>query len=320
MRQDQRGTGSAVGRTNHPLSSTLAPDLLQTARRLTGSIYPVPGTRLVFVAYVRKSVESDSGSLPQQLALIQKWAAANAHDIHPVVFKDVQSGADASRPGLLASLQLIRSNPAIAGLVTYKVDRLSRNSRDSMGIIESLVNSRKVYASASESDMYFGTQTIDSAIAEIERIKTGQVTRNHMQVKRDQGLPVGRNAPYGCRFLAKYADGQVKFGFQLDQLRSDSLSITVVPCLSEQRQALSGFAYFRACERNRISPSRAGLFHHVVCAGVYEDCRETGAARARHYKMNNLWRGIQSYVRRLEKSGRLGDLDRDEGIAGTVCR
>ncbi|ORY49866.1 hypothetical protein BCR33DRAFT_713472 [Rhizoclosmatium globosum] len=37
----------------------------------------------------------------------------------------------------------------------------SRNSRDSMGIIESLVNSRKVYASASESDMYFGTQTID---------------------------------------------------------------------------------------------------------------------------------------------------------------
>ena len=73
-------------------------------------------------AYVRVSTAEQS--LDVQERDLMKYCTARGWE--PVIFRDVQSGADASRPGLEAMLQAVRRRD-VAAVVCVKLDRIGRS-------------------------------------------------------------------------------------------------------------------------------------------------------------------------------------------------
>lgn len=86
------------------------------------------------VGYVRVSSDGqeDNTSLPEQRRRLESYCVTYGHEL-VAVFEDVASGKNIKRTGLQDALAALEEAD---GLVVLKLDRLSRNLRDTLALVE----------------------------------------------------------------------------------------------------------------------------------------------------------------------------------------
>ena len=105
------------------------------------------------VGYVRVSVgRDDETSLTTQEARIRDYCAAHGWTVVDVVVENGRSAyktSRASRPGLARALDLVRSGAADA-LICWKLDRVGRNTVDTLNLVTELGSHGARFVSVTE--------------------------------------------------------------------------------------------------------------------------------------------------------------------------
>jgi DNA invertase Pin-like site-specific DNA recombinase len=91
------------------------------------------------VGYIRVSTsgQEDNTSLSEQRRRIQAYCDAFGHELF-YVFEEVGSGKDAKgRPQFQTALEMVRTSAD--GIVALKLDRIARNTRDVLELVEDIL-------------------------------------------------------------------------------------------------------------------------------------------------------------------------------------
>lgn len=188
-------------------------------------------TRLV--GYVRVSTGKQDLSLEAQESRIRAMVALKEADLVDVIVDDAESGKDLNRPGAQRVLDMVRERK-VDGVVIVKLDRLTRNVRDAVDLIELFRRKRVALVSVSESldtESVMGRAMVKmmTVFAEMERETIGERTKTALQYMRQQGLPAG-NTPYGFtshgakNLLVRNEEEQVVIA-RMKELRDSGLSL-----------------------------------------------------------------------------------------------
>ncbi|KAI9338207.1 hypothetical protein BDR26DRAFT_919483 [Obelidium mucronatum] len=270
------------------------------------------------VLYVRKSVESTSHSCQQQQDFVKDWAASKGFHI-TAVFEEVESGAKSDRLQLEAALKRVLGDSSISGLVTYKVDRLSRDGGFTKAVLARLSSGGKFYISAAEPDLFFApgqseanpqlALLLRSTLAEAERINISKTTAHHMLMKKNAGCPVSNKSPYGTQFCARYSNGRTIHGYFLNSFSKDGLiEVSTVPCPKESLLALAALAF----SWNRFSSNRrlshTAIFNYVAALGMEMETRPSAKPRPIKRQVYNFSRNVQSYLKQAKEKRLLDQL------------
>ena len=156
--------------------------------------------------YIRVSTDEQAKegvSLKVQRAKLK--AFAELHDLKLIrIFADEgASGKDLERPGLQQLLELAKDHKAETVLV-YKLDRLSRRTRDLLFLIEDVFkqgNTRLLSLTEQiDTDTAMGKffLTLMAGLAQMERELISERTRSALQYKKERGERLG-TTPYGYR-------------------------------------------------------------------------------------------------------------------------
>jgi site-specific DNA recombinase len=157
------------------------------------------------VGYVRVSSESqaDNTSLTEQRKKIEAYCYAFGHElVH--IYEEVGSGKDAEhRPQFQAALATVRTQAD--GIVAVKLDRIARNTRDVLALVEDTLqpNNKALVLLDLQVDTSTPTGrmilTVMAAVATLERDVINERTQGGRKAKAEQG---------------GYAYGAPKFGTQ----------------------------------------------------------------------------------------------------------
>lgn len=163
------------------------------------------------VGYVRVSTEEqsrDGVSLDAQREKVRLFAELHNLDLAEVVADAGASAKNLDRPGLGRALAMLEAREA-AGLVVFKLDRLTRNLGDWAALIDRHFGERAGRALMSVSES-IDTRTaggrmvlnIMMTVAQWEREVIVERTREALRFKKGRGERVSRHAPYGRRLSA----------------------------------------------------------------------------------------------------------------------
>ncbi len=151
-----------------------------------------------FVSYLRVSTDGQGRSGLGLEAQRQAVAAYVAHAGGEVVaeFREVESGKRADRPQLAAALASCRTRRAV--LVIAKLDRLARNARFLLSVVEGSGEAGVVFCDlptvpAGPIGKFMVTQL--AAVAELEAGLTSQRTRAALAVAKARGVRLGNPFP-----------------------------------------------------------------------------------------------------------------------------
>ncbi len=156
-----------------------------------------------WVIYTRVSTvkQSERGaSLEAQLAACSALAAAHGHQtIH--ITDEGESAGEVNQPGI-AKLRAMATDGRIAGVLVYKLDRIARNTRGLLDLVEFFADNGVALSSVQERIDTSGASgrlilTVLAALAEFERsqlIERVTATNNY---RRTQGAWVGGAPPAG---------------------------------------------------------------------------------------------------------------------------
>jgi site-specific DNA recombinase len=160
------------------------------------------------VGYVRVSTEDqarDGVSLDAQREKVRLFAELHGLDLAGVVADPGGSAKTLDRPGMKRVLAMLDAGD-VAGLVVFKLDRLTRNLGDWSFLIERHFGEKagRSLMSVSES---IDTRTaagrmvlnIMMTVAQWERETIVERTRGAMQFKRSRGERISGRVPYGFR-------------------------------------------------------------------------------------------------------------------------
>ena len=154
------------------------------------------------VGYVRVSTAKQDISAEAQERQIRAMAVVKGWDLADVVIDKDEFSGDLERPGIQKVLEMVK-NKSIDAVIVFKLDRLTRSTRDVIYLIE-LFNKKKVsLVSLHES---LDTQSamgrffvrMMASMGELERESIGDRTRMGLAHLKSIGMPVGP-APYGWR-------------------------------------------------------------------------------------------------------------------------
>jgi DNA invertase Pin-like site-specific DNA recombinase len=209
------------------------------------------------VIYARFSPRPDAqgcDSVEKQMERCRAYCDAHGYDVIGKKHDNDMSGGRAdNRPGLQAAIELACKHKAV--LVVYKLDRLARNTRDALDVLERLQKSKADLASLveqinSRSPMgkFFFTQL--AALAELEREQIRARTSAAMRSYQADGRRMTR------------AD-RCPFGQQPDPLDPSRL----IDCPEEQA-ALARMRQLRA----------AGKGAKAITAALHAEASPTAAA------------------------------------------
>lgn len=160
-------------------------------------------TTLPWLIYTRVSTDEQAAhgtSLAAQLASCQQYLSA-----HGYAFRHVEdggfSGKDLQRPGMQEVLASIKGQQ-IAGVLVWKLDRLSRRLRDLLDLIELAQANHVALASIQERIDTAGPMgnfqlTILGAFAQLEREQIAERVRASIRHRKAQGLYYGGIIPPG---------------------------------------------------------------------------------------------------------------------------
>jgi site-specific DNA recombinase len=165
---------------------------------------PTPPPPLKAYGYVRVSTEEQAQegiSLSAQKEKIASFASLENLDLIEIIADEGLSGKDIKRPGLQRLIDLVRGQEAEA-VIVYKLDRLSRKTRDLLFLIEETFEKGKTrFFSISEKvdtesalGMFFFT--LMGALAQMERQLIAERTKMALTHKKEKGEYLG-HVPYG---------------------------------------------------------------------------------------------------------------------------
>ena len=155
------------------------------------------------VGYVRVSSETqeDNTSLQDQQERIACYCRAFNHELIQV-FVEVGSGKNTSdRPEFNKALEMVRDNAD--GIVALKLDRIARNTRDVLALVEDTLQPQNKHFVLFDLNVDTSTPTgkmiltVMAAVAELERAQINEQTQGGRKAKAEKG---------------GYAYGSPKFG------------------------------------------------------------------------------------------------------------
>ncbi len=160
--------------------------------------------RLKAYGYVRVSTDEqvrEGLSLDAQKAKIGAFAILHDLNLIYIISDEGYSGKDIKRPGLQRLLKLVHGKGTEA-VIVYKLDRLSRKTRDLLLLIEDTFKAGNTrFFSLTEqidTDSAIGKffLTLMGAMAQMERELIAERTKATLAYKKEQGASLG-HIPYG---------------------------------------------------------------------------------------------------------------------------
>jgi len=155
-------------------------------------------------------VSTDKQELEQQIAACKRFCDYRGFEVG-AVYSEIVSGAKAKRPQYLKMVQDLR-NYKYDGVVVFRLDRLGRNSREILFLVDELANKGIDLFSVHENldtTTAIGRAMRDILIilAQLERDQIADATRQRLAALKAQGKKLGR--PKAA------SEGQVKKILQL---------------------------------------------------------------------------------------------------------
>lgn len=160
--------------------------------------------------YVRVSTQEQANegySVGEQSQRLQKYAEAHDWIVYNTYIDAGFTGANMDRPALQEMIQDIKAGK-LEKVVVWKLDRLSRSQKDTLFIIEDVLNVQNVgFVSMKEN---FDTTTpfgraiigILAAFAQLEREQIKERTRLGIEARAKSGLWTGSGmVPYGYEYI-----------------------------------------------------------------------------------------------------------------------
>jgi len=170
------------------------------------------------IGYIRVSTEEQSRegvSLEMQIAKIKAYADLNDLNLVAIYGDPGISGKTIkARPGIQAVLHLVKTRK-VAAVITYKLDRLSRSTVETLNMVEMIDKAGAALHSISEKlDTQsaigrFVVRTLAS-LAEMERDQIAERTSAALAQKRANGEKTGGSVPTGYAVEEKAVPGRNK--------------------------------------------------------------------------------------------------------------
>jgi DNA invertase Pin-like site-specific DNA recombinase len=154
--------------------------------------------------YTRVSTEEQAKegiSLSAQKAKIQAFATLKDLNLIEIITDEGLSGKDLNRPGLQRLLELAKDQTAEA-VIVYKLDRLSRKTRDLLSLIEDVFKkgNTRFFSLTEQIDTETAIGkfflTLMGAMAQMERELIAERTKSTLAYKKEKGESLG-HIPYG---------------------------------------------------------------------------------------------------------------------------
>lgn len=164
--------------------------------------------------YIRVSTDEqkeEGVSLDAQEAKIKAWAEIKDMDLVEVIRDEGLSGKNLDdRPGIQKLMELAEG-PETEAVIVYKLDRLSRRTRDLLYLIEDVFKKGNTRFFSITENIDTKTAmgkfflTMMGALAQMERETISERTKAALAFKKERGDPLG-TVPYGF----KLEDGKFK--------------------------------------------------------------------------------------------------------------
>lgn len=163
-------------------------------------------------AYAR--VSTDSQELSQQIESIKKFCEYKEYQL-AALYSEIISGAKAKRPQYLQMVADLRKR-LYDGVVVFRIDRLGRNSRELILLLDELRNKGIRVFSINENlddSTAIGRAMIDfiCILANLEREQIQEATKQRLTALRNMGKKLGR--PKGAK--DRNPNGRRKSGYLL---------------------------------------------------------------------------------------------------------
>lgn len=235
----------------------------------------MPSHPLRAYGYVRVSTEEQARegvSLDTQKGKITAFAKLHDLDLLDILADEGASGKDLERPGLKRLLELIRGQEAET-VVIYKLDRLSRRTRDLLFLVEDEFrtgNTRLLSLTEQiDTDTAMGKffLTVMGALAQMERELISERTREALAFKKQRGDRLG-TTPLGYRTLP---DGT------LEPIPEELAIVARIKKLRRRRKSYSAIA--RIFNQEHIPTKRGGRWDHSTVSYIDRNRRYQLLAR-----------------------------------------
>lgn len=200
------------------------------------------------IGYIRVSTDrqaTEGISLELQTAKINAMALVKGYEVAEIIMDD-ESGKSLSRDGIQKVLQLVRSKK-VDCVIIAKLDRLTRNLRDLLMILDVFKRSGVALISLNESidtSTPIGRMMVNmlGVFNEFERENIGQRVKECLGHKKSKGGCVGQ-VPYGYESYLIVSDGATKPVKMLRRNESEQIIISQM-----KRLRTSGLSVQKICE------------------------------------------------------------------------
>ena len=165
---------------------------------------PLKEEKMKAYGYIRVSTEDqvkEGISLDAQKEKIKAFSVVNNLNLIEIISDEGVSGKNMDRPGLDRIIELAKGKEAEA-VIVYKLDRLSRRTRDLLYLIEDVFKNENTRFFSLTEQIDTSTAmgkfflTMMGATAQMERELISERTKATLQYKKQQGHSLGR-IPYG---------------------------------------------------------------------------------------------------------------------------
>jgi DNA invertase Pin-like site-specific DNA recombinase len=205
-----------------------------------------------FVAYYRVSTDRQGKSGAQREAINARLDGGPWQVIGE--FTEIESGRRATRPQLAAALNACKKHKA--KLIVAKLDRLSRNTRFLLTLIESGVE--VLFADLPDVTGAMGKFILTqmAAVAELEAGLIGERTKAALAAAKQRGVLLGvTGAERAIKFKAEAKARAIELGPVLCDLKKNGLSLRAMAAELTKR---------------RVPTPRGGAWHPQLVARVLE--------------------------------------------------
>jgi site-specific DNA recombinase len=179
------------------------------------------------IGYARVSTDSqaDNGvSLEMQREKIEAYCRLHDLELIDVIVDAGYSAKTMKRPGAQRLMAIVDAQD-VGAVVVYKLDRLSRSTRDTLELIERFNRANVAFHSIEEkldtkSAMGEFVLTILAALAQMERRMIGERTKDAMTHAKAQGKHMGREGFKGVEVITAMKTLRAQ-GFSYDDIAKD---------------------------------------------------------------------------------------------------
>jgi DNA invertase Pin-like site-specific DNA recombinase len=156
------------------------------------------------IGYIRVSTDEQAKnglSLPNQEEKIKAYTQLNNLPLDSIYIDDGETGSNLDREGIQEIMHLSKEK-AIKHIITCKLDRLTRNTRDLLMLVDDIFTKNGVELHSIQEKIDTSTPqgkfclTIMGAMAQMERDLISERTKEVLQFKKSKGQRTG-NIPYG---------------------------------------------------------------------------------------------------------------------------